>query len=242
MNCDHSVLIVGGAVLIVPSAIEVIAYDDVVNALLYAQLAASKRVKSTPGTSWYDTYIEVLGGVWMWSAKARDEFDISSDSAESTVQWAVSAMSRLEVDKERVTAEVLSQMVNETQLNPAISLLRKYMQQVPEDQPTHTTPPVMNVRLLVIVAPTPTSFSCVCIEFKTDRRLSSNPLPYCYRAEEVQGPISSRYVQASLSETLYAPIRHQMALKLKDRIQGNVATLTLRGETCMNTPSVEARS
>lgn len=241
MDRDHSVLVVGAAILIVPSAIKVTAYNDVLNTLLYAQLAANKRVKSSPGTRWYDTYIEVLGGIWMWSAKARDDFDIPSDSAESAVQWAVSAMSRLEADNENLTANVLSQMVNETQLNPAIRLLHRHMQQVSEDQPTQT-PPLMDVRLLVIVAPTPSSFSSVCIEFKTARRLSCNPLPYCYRAEEVRGPISRRCVKASLSETLYAPIRDQMALKVKDRIQNNVATLTLRGETSMNTSPVEARS
>ncbi|MFS2096048.1 hypothetical protein ACCC96_23875 [Pseudomonas sp. Pseusp11] len=242
MRCDYSVLIVGAAVLIVPESEDLTAYDDVVNTVLYAQLAANKKTELEPGVSWYDTYMKVLDGIWMWRGKAREDLSLPPESVESAVQWVAAAMSKVGADEGHVTAEVLSQIVNESDINPAANLLRSHMQKVSEEQSTEVSAPAMDVRLLVIVAPTPTSFSSVCIELKTRQLLSSSPLAHLYWGEDVQGIISCRYVRANLSETVYAPVRDQIALKVKDRIETNVAMLTVRDDACSTTQPEEVRS
>ncbi|MDI3356132.1 hypothetical protein MO767_17505 [Pseudomonas sp. UYIF39] len=242
MRCDYSVLIVGAAILMVPESEDLTTYDDVVNTVLYAQLAANKKTELEPGVSWYDTYMKVLDGIWMWRGKAREDLNLPSESVESAVQWAAAAMSNVGADEGHVTAEVLSKIVNESDINPATNLLRSHMQKVSEKQSIEVPAPAMDVRLLVIVAPTPTSFSSVCIELKTHQLLSSNPLAHLYWGEDVQGIISRRYVRANLSETVYAPVRAQIALKVKDRIETNVATLTLHDDACSTTQPEEIRS
>ncbi|MGL6243973.1 hypothetical protein [Pseudomonas sp.] len=242
MRCDYSILIVGAAVLIVPKSEDLTAYDDVVNTVLYAQLAANKKTELEPGASWYDTYMKVLDGIWIWRSKAREDLILPPESVESAVQWAVAAMSKVGADEGHVTAEVLSQMVNESDISPAANLLRSHMQKMSAEQSTELPAPAMAIRLLVIVAPTPTSFSSVCIELKTHQLLSSNPLAHLYWGEDVQGIISRRYVQAHLSEKVYAPVRDQIALKVKDRIGTNVAMLTLPDDACSSTQPEEIRS
>lgn len=242
MRCDYSVLIVGAAVLMVPESKDLTTYDDVVNTVLYAQLAANKKTELEPDVSWYDTYMKVLEGIWMWRGKAREDLKLSPESVESAVQWAAAAMSKVGADEGRVTAEALSQIVNESDINPAINLLRSHMQKASEEQSTEVPAPAMDVRLLVIVAPTPTSFSSVCIEVKTHQLLSFNPLAHLYWGEDVQGIISRRYARANLSETVYAPVRDQIALKVKDRIETNVAMLTLHNDVCSTTQPEVVRS
>ncbi|MHC8390003.1 hypothetical protein ACYZTM_18625 [Pseudomonas sp. MDT2-39-1] len=242
MRCDYSVLFVGAAVLIVPESEDLATYDDVVNTVLYAQLAANKKTELESGVSWYDTYMKVLDGIWMWPVKAREDLSLPPASVESAVQWAAAAMSRVGADEGHVTAEVLSRIANESDIDPAANLLRSHMQKVSKEQSSEVPAPAMDIRLLVIVAPTPTSFSSVCIELKTNQLLSSNPLAHLYFGEDVQGIISRRYVRAKLSEAVYAPVRDQIALKVKDRIGTNVAKLTLHDDACSTTEPGEVRS
>lgn len=242
MRCEYSVLIVGAAVLIVPESKGLTPYDDVVNTVLYAQLVANKKTELEPGVSWYDTYMKVLDGIWTWPVKAREDLNLPPESVESAVQWAAAAMSKVGADEGHVTADVLARIVNESDINPATNLLRSHMQKVSAEQSSGMPAPAMDVRLLVIVASAPTSFSSVCIELKTHQLLSSNPLAHLYLGEDVQGLISRRYVRARLSEAVYAPVRDQIALKVKDRIETNVARLTLHGDICSTTQPEEVRS
>ncbi|MHC8324679.1 hypothetical protein [Pseudomonas sp. LB1P83] len=243
MKSDYSVLVVGAAVLIVPESDDLTPYDGVVNTVLYAQLAANKKTELEPLVSWYDTYIKVLGGTWLLPVKVRDDLNLPPESVESAVQWAAAAMSRLGADEGHVTADVLSRIVNESDINnPATNLLRSHMQKVSADQSTEVQVPAMDVRLLVIVAPTPNSFSSVCIELQTNQLLSSNPLAHLYWGEDVQGLISRRYVRADLSDAGYASVGDQIALKVKDRMETNVALLTLHDDTCGTTQPGEVRS
>jgi hypothetical protein len=242
MISDYSVLVVGAAVLIVPESEDLTPYDGVVNTVLYAQLVANKKTELEPGVSWYDTYMKVLDGIWLMPVKLRDDLNLPLESVESAVQWATAAMSRAGADEGHVTADVLSRIVNESDINPATNLLRSHMQKISGDQSIEVQVPAMDVRLLLIVAPTPTSFSSVCIELKTHKLLSPNPLAHLYWGEDVQGLISRRYVRADLSDAGYASVGDQIALKVKDRIGTNVAKLTLRDDACSTTEPGEVRS
>lgn len=231
MEFDYSVLIVRGAVLIIPESRELTRYDDLVNTVLYAQLAADKQTESEPDVNWYDFYMKVLDGIWMWRGKAREDLVVPAESVDTAVEWAVESMSRVGADEGRMTADALSSIVNESGIDPALDLLRSNMQRVGEKQPAELpVEPAMDVRMLVIVASAPTSFSSVCIEIKTRQSLSANPLAHLYWGEDVQGPVSRRYARAYLSEVVYAPQRDKIALKVKDRIKDNVALLSLNNQ------------
>ncbi|WP_429511213.1 hypothetical protein [Pseudomonas sp. BT76 TE3572] len=68
------------------------------------------------------------------------------------------------------------------------------------------------------------------MELKTDQGLDSNPLAQRYQAKDIRGSVCMRYAGANLSETLYSPVRDAIALKVKDRLEDNVAMLTLTDE------------
>jgi hypothetical protein len=227
MSCDYSVSVVGGAVVIVPESDGQAAHDDLVNSVLLAQLVANKKVEKDPKADWYNAYVEVLDDFWLRQTKAREERLITENSVESAIEWVAAAMSKGAPDEGLATAATLARVASVSGTEPAMSLLRSHVQKTSLDESTEIPVPPKVVRLLVILARTPTSFTSVYLEFKTHLEISPNPLAQLYQAEDVQGAVSMRYARVYLSETLYGRARISIALKVREKLDANVAMLSL---------------
>jgi hypothetical protein len=230
MSLEYSVLIVGAAVVLVPSVDEPSRYKDLIDSVLLAQLAANKKIEKTPDVDWYNAYVEFLDDYWLRHSRTRQEWPVAQDSVESVGDWIIASMFKDAVDKGGATAATLQRLARLSGNEPAMGLLRGHMQKISTDESGDVLAPAMAVRLLVVVAYTPTSVTSVYMELKTDQALGSNPLAQRYQAEDVQGSVCMRYAGAYLSETLYGPVRDAIALKVRDRLEDNVAMLTLTDE------------
>ncbi|MHC8291698.1 hypothetical protein [Pseudomonas sp. LB3P58] len=227
MSRDYSVSVVGGAIVIVPGSDGQAAHDDLVNSVLLAQLVANKKIEKNPKADWYNAYVEVLDDFWLRQTKAREERLITENSVESAIEWVAAAMSKGASGEGQAAAAILARVASVSGTEPAMSLLRSHVQKTSVDESTEVPAPPNVVRLLVILARTPTSFTSVCLEFKTHLEISPNPLVQLYQAEDVQGAVSMRYARVYLSETLYGPARDAIALKVREKLDANVAMLSL---------------
>ncbi|MHC8346143.1 hypothetical protein [Pseudomonas sp. RT6P73] len=227
MSGDYSVVIVGNAIVIVPASDGLAAHDDLVNSLFLAQLVANKQVEKESATDWYNAYVAVLDDFWLRHTKAREERLITQHCGESAIDRVAAAMAKGASDEGRVVAATLARVANVPGTEPAMSLLRSHVQKAYVDESTELTAPAKVVRLLVILARTPTSMTSVYVEFNTPLVISPNPLAQLYRAEDVQGVVSMRYARANLSEVLYGPAREAVASKIREKLAGQVAMLSL---------------
>ncbi|WP_223515155.1 hypothetical protein [Pseudomonas sp. GL-B-19] len=227
MSCDYLVSVVGAAVVIVPESDGWVAHDDLVNSVLLAQLVANKEMEKKPEINWYNAYVKVLDDFWLRQTKAQEERLITENCGESAIEWVVAAMSKGAPDEGQATAATLARVASVSGTEPAMSLLRSHVQKTSADESTEVPAPARNVRLLVILARTPTSVTSVYLEFKTRQEISLNPLAQLFQAENVQGTVSMRYARVNLSETLYGPARDAIAWKVRERLKGNVALLSL---------------
>ncbi|WP_415773088.1 hypothetical protein [Pseudomonas sp. LB3P38] len=227
MSCDYSVSVVGGAIVIVPESDGLAAHDDLLNSVLLAQLVANKAVEKDPEVNWYSAYVKVLDDFWLRQTKAREERLIAENSGESAIEWVTAAMSKGASGEGQAAAATLARVASVSGTEPAISLLRSHVQKMSADESTEVPAPPKVVRLLVILARTPTSFSSVYLEFKTHLDISPNPLVQLYQAEDVKGIVSMRYARANLDEKHYGLARNSIALKVREKLDANVAKLSL---------------
>jgi hypothetical protein len=227
MNYEYSVLIVGACVVIVPAAEGATHYKDLVDSVLLAQLIANKKIEKAPDIDWYNAYVEFLDDYWLRRTRARQEWPVAQDSVESVSDWVIAAISQDAVGKGSATAAILQRLARLSGNEPAMGLLRGHMQKISTDEAGDVLAPAKAVRLLVVIAQTPTSVASVYIELKTRQIISANPLAQRHLAEDVQGSVCMRYAGANLSGTLYGPVRDAIALKVRDKYQDNVAMLTL---------------
>ncbi|MCP1441875.1 hypothetical protein J3D54_001007 [Pseudomonas sp. GGS8] len=227
MSCDYSVAVVGAAIVIVPVSDGLAGHDDLVNSVFLAQLVANKQVEKDPTADWYNVYVNVLDDFWLRQIKAREERLITEHSGESAIDWVAAAMAKGAPGEGRVAAATLARVASVSGTEPAMNLLRSHMQKASADESTEVTAPPKVVRLLVILARTPTSVTSVYLEFRTPLEISPNPLAQLYRAEDVQGTVSMRYARANLSEVLYGPAREAVAFKIREKLEGQVAMQSL---------------
>lgn len=227
MSCEYSVLIVGACVVIIPAAEGATQYKDLVDSVLLAQLIANKKIEKAPDIDWYNAYVEFLDDYWLRHTRARQEWPVAQDSVESVSEWAIAALSQDAVDKGSATAATLQRLARLSGNEPAMGLLRGHMQKISTDESGDVLAPAKAVRLLVVIAQTPTSVASVYIELKTRQIISANPLAQRHLAEDVQGRVCMRYASANLSGTLYGPVRDAIALKVREKYQDNVAMVTL---------------
>ena len=227
MNYEYSVLIVGACVVIVPAVEGATHYKDLVDSVLLAQLIANKKIEKAPDVDWYNAYVEFLDNYWLRHTRARQEWPIAQDRVESVSDWVIAATSQNAVNKGGATAAILQRLARLPGNEPAMDLLRGHMQKISTDESGDVLAPAKSVRLLVVIAQTPTSLTSVYIELKTHQTISANPLAQQHLVEDVQGSVCMRYAGANLSGTLYAPVRDAIALKVKEKYQDNVAMLTL---------------
>jgi hypothetical protein len=231
MNDEYSVLIVGGAVVLVPVTEELAPYDDLIECLLLAQLAANKKIEKTAEIDWYGAYVQLLDNYWLRHSRARRQWSIEKDNVESLGDWVLTAMFSDAVDNSGAASVALRRLAGLSGTEPAMGLLRRHIQKsILASESGDGLASATSVRLLVVVANTPTSLTSVYLELATDRVLGGNPLAELFQAEDVRGDVCMRYAGAYLSETLYAPARAAVALKIRDRLKDNVVRLTLPDE------------
>ncbi|UVK99386.1 hypothetical protein [Pseudomonas sp. B21-048] len=237
MGCDYLVSVVGAAIVIVPESDGRVAHDDLVNSVLLAQLVANKEVEKNSEVNWYNAYVKVLDDFWLRQTKAREERLITENCGESMIEWVAAAMSKGAPDEGQATATTLARVASVLGTEPAMSLLRSHVQKTSADELTEVPAPAKVVRLLVILARTPSSVISVYLEFKTRKEISPNPLAQLLQAEDVEGTVSMRYARAYLSETLYGPARDAIALKIREKLKGNIAMLSLTdGSSSVHVP------
>ena len=227
MGCGYLVSVIGAAIVIAPESDELAVHHDLLHSVFLAQLVANKQIEKDPGADWYNAYVKVLDDFWLRQTKAREERLITENGGESAIEWVAAAMSKGAPDEGHATAATLARVANVSGTEPAMSLLRSHVQKTSAGESTEIPAPARVVRLLVILARTPTSFTSVYLEFKTRQEISPNPLAQLFQAEDVQGTVSMRYARAFLSETLYGPARDAIALKIREKLKGNVAMLSL---------------
>ncbi|MEN5046369.1 hypothetical protein [Pseudomonas koreensis] len=227
MNCKYSVLIVAGALVLIPPADKPERYQDLINSLLLAQLAANKKLEKNPGIGWYDVYMEFLDKYWLRHFRARLDLSVAQGNSVSIVDWVVAPEFEDAVEQCGVANAVMRRLAALSSSEPAIGLLRGYMQKSASDESTDQSDVAMTVRLLAVEAHSPMSMSSVYIEFETGRLLADNPLAELFQAEDIRGSVCRRSASAKLSEALYGPVRSAIALKVQDRLEANVALLRL---------------
>ncbi|WP_147407023.1 hypothetical protein [Pseudomonas sp. 91RF] len=224
MKDNFFLLAVGSALLIVSRQHKVQAYDDLVSSILLAQLVASKKVEKNPGQGWYDAYVSVLDDFWLRSSRARRVVQVNAGITQTPLQWLASLEAVVKLEKGQMFAEALAHAAGVTRTEPAMAVMHKHMEEPSETEPPLTPRLLKDVHMLVILAPTPTTFDSVYLEFKTNQETSFTPWAR-FQTEEVQGPVCIRTAQASLSETLYQPVRDAIAAKVRDKVNGNVVQL-----------------
>ncbi|MGE8147728.1 hypothetical protein ACQKP7_21430 [Pseudomonas frederiksbergensis] len=231
MSGKYAVLVVGVGIVLIPAVNESTRYKDLIESLLLAQLVANKKIEKVADGDWYNSYVEFLDSYWLRHSKSRMDLPVAQDSVESVGDWLSTAMSNAAADKSGNAAATLQRLTGLSGTEPALSLLRSHMQKVSPNEPLA---PAKAVRLLVVVAHTPISITSVYMEFETDKVLGANPLAQPLQAADTRGSVCMRCSGANLSETLYGPVRNAIALKVRDRIEDNVATLILPDEVSIN--------
>ncbi|MBP5957439.1 hypothetical protein ICA16_17335 [Pseudomonas anatoliensis] len=227
---EYLTMVVGNSIVLVPEVDGAAAYDDLINSILLAQLVANKKIEKTPEIVWYDACMEVLDAYWLRQKKSNQTWEFSYN-AEGLVPDVFTAMLTYgALGDAHTTAAVLARVARLPDKEPALQLLRSHMQPLVEPKPTAVPEPLMDVRLLVIVAKSPNSITSAYVEFKTRQVLSPNPFQQSYQADDLHGLVHVHHACANLIEQLYGPVRAATALKVRDRLARNVATLPLPTE------------
>ncbi|MFJ7314175.1 hypothetical protein ACIQVE_15685 [Pseudomonas sp. NPDC098747] len=235
---EYVTMVVGNSIVLLPEADGVAAYDDLVNSIFLAQLVANKKIEKSPEVIWYDAYVEVLDAYWLRPRKANQTWEFSHNAEELTPDVFTAMLTNGALGEAHTTAAVLARIAKLSGEEPALQLLRSRMQASvepepqpqPQPQPCAVPASLTAVRLLVIVAKSPSSITSAYVEFKTRHVLSPNPFQRSYPSDDLQGLVHVHHARANLSETLHGPARDAIALKVRDRLAGNVATLILPKE------------
>jgi hypothetical protein len=226
MKLDYSVLVVGACVMLLPAADEADSYSDLVNSVLLAQLAASKKVEKSQGTDWYDAYIQLMDDYWLRYARARQDWSINEGDVESVGEWISGAISKGDPENTSAAVVTLQRLAQLSGAGPVMSLLRAHVQGT-VSVPGEALASAGAVRLLVIIASTPMRISSAYVELKVHASIDRNPLAQHFEARDIQGAVCLRYAKASLSETLYGPVRDAIALKVRDRHEAHVLKMAV---------------
>lgn len=226
MKLDYSVLIVGACVMLLPAADDADSYSDLVNSVLLAQLAASKKVEKSQGTDWYDAYIQLMDDYWLRYARARQDWSVNEGDVESVSEWISGAIAKGDSQNASAAVATLQRLAQLSGAEPFMALLRAHVQRN-MSLPGEAHAPAGPVRLLAIIASTPMRISSVYVEFQAHGSIELNPLAQRYEARDIQGAVCLRYAKASLSETLYGPVRDAIALKVRDRHAAHVLAMAV---------------
>lgn len=225
MNHEYSVVVVGACVMLLPSADNTADYDDLINSVLLSQLAASQKVKKTPSIDWFDAYLKLMDNYWLRYSRMRQDWFVNDGDVESIGEWINGAISNNEKEYAAAAVTTLQQLAQLSGAEPVMALLRAHMQ-TPATEPDKALAADETIRLLVIVASTPTCISSVFVQLKTHVPVEPNPFDQRFEAQDVQGSVSLRYAKASLSETLYKPVREAIASKVADKHEPHVLKMT----------------
>ena len=231
---EYLTMVVGNSIVAVPEVEGAAAYDDLINSILLAQLVANKKIEKKPEVIWYDAYMEVLDAYWLRPQKANQTLGFRHNAEELVPNAFTAMLTHGALGNAHRIAAVLARIAKLPDEEPALQLLRSHMQTSVEPARAKVSAAATSVRLLVIDAKSPTSITSACVEFKTRKVLSPNPFQQSYQSGDLHGLVHVHHACETLVEQLYGPVRAAIAIKVRDRLAGNVATLTLPKEvkTC----------
>lgn len=231
---EYLTMVVGNSIVLVPEVGGAAAYDDLINSILLAQLVANKKIEKKPEVIWYDAYMEVLDAYWLRPQKANQTWEFRHNAEELVPNAFTAMLTHGALGNAHRIAAVLARIAKLPDEEPALQLLRSHMQTSVEPARAKVSAAATSVRLLVIDAKSPTSITSACVEFKTRKVLSPNPFQQSYQSGDLHGLVHVHHACETLVEQLYGPVRAAIAIKVRDRLAGNVATLTLPKEvkTC----------
>lgn len=214
MEQHYMVYAVRGAVVALPGANGLVTCSDVVKSCLLAQLVASKKVQMKLAVDWYDAYLRVVDDFWIRSLKTQQYFSLGPQNGTSPLEWVAGMMVNSNDRPGQDFAAFLPQLAH---LNDSVGAIGEL--------PENTSPALQEVRLLAILALTPTSIISLYIGFQTRQVLNANPWSQVFRGEDVVGVVCVRQARANLSECLYAQAREAVDLKLGDKLSDNLSRL-----------------
>ena len=227
---EYLTMVVGNSIVAVPEVEGAAAYDDLINSILLAQLVANKKIEKKPEVIWYDAYMEVLDAYWLRPQKANQTWGFRHNAEELVPNAFTAMLTHGALGNAHTIAAVLARIAKLPDEEPALQLLRSHMQASVEPARAKVSAAATSVRLLVIDAKSPTSITSACVEFKTRKVLSPNPFQQSYQSGDLHGLVHVHHACETLVEQLYGPVRAAIAIKVRDRLVGNVATLTLPKE------------
>ena len=227
---EYLTMVVGNSIVAVPEVEGAAAYDDLINSILLAQLVANKKIEKKPEVIWYDAYMEVLDAYWLRPQKANQTWGFRHNAEELVPNAFTAMLTHGALGNAHRIAAVLARIAKLPDEEPALQLLRSHMQASVEPARAKVSAAATSVRLLVIDAKSPTSITSACVEFKTRKVLSPNPFQQSYQSGDLHGLVHVHHACETLVEQLYGPVRAAIAIKVRDRLAGNVATLTLPKE------------
>lgn len=214
MEQHYMVYAVGRAIVALPGANGLDNCSDVVKSSLLAQLVANKKMQMKSPVDWYDAYLQVVDDFWIRTLKTQQHFSLGSQKRSSPLEWAAGTMANC---KDRSVQAFCTFLPHIAHLNRPVAAIGEL--------PENTTPGLQEVRLLAILALTPTSIISLYIGFQTRQVLNANPWSQMFRGEDVVGAVCVRQARASLAEVLYAQAREAVDLKLGNKLSDNLATL-----------------
>ena len=227
---EYLTMVVGNSIVAVPEVEGAAAYDDLINSILLAQLVANKKIEKKPEVIWYDAYMEVLDAYWLRPEKAHQTWGFRHNTEELVPNVFTAMLTHGALGNAHTIAAVLARFAKLPDEEPALQLLRSHMQASVEPARAKVSAAATSVRLLVIDAKSPTSITSAYVEFKTRKVLSPNPFQQSYQSGDLHGLVHVHHACETLVEQLYGPVRAAIAIKVRDRLVGNVATLTLPKE------------
>jgi len=231
MEQHYMVYGVRGAVVALPGANGFATCSDVVKSCLLAQLVANKKMQMKAAVDWYDAYLQVVDDFWMRSLKTQLHFSLGPQDGGCPLEWAAGKMANV---KDRSGQAFSAFLPHIAHFNSTVVAMGEL--------PENTSPVLQEVRLLAILALTPTSIISLYIGFQTRQVLNANPWSQVFRVEEVVGPVCIRQARANLSELLYAQAREAVDLKLRDKLSDNLAKLGEIADGVCKPFTVEGRS
>lgn len=225
MEATYSIFQLAHAFLVVPGKNQATAYADLIDSVLLAQLVADGKVKGDSEASWYDLYVSVLDDFWLRQSKVRHDINISDHGSDSFFEWLTQAVTLLAPDGSRYLIPALHQITSSADLHATVSSNNNHAGS--ESAAQWLSRP----GALVIVAQSPTSFTSVYVELTTRQQTVFQPWER-FQTELVNGAVSLRFAQASLSEVLYRPVRRAIAVKVKNKLNANLRPLEASAITC----------